>query len=65
MPAPNENWLGLIAARLRGESEVLTGEPLPRRWVDLIRHLDEQERKRSDAARPAPGDAGRAPGRQN
>jgi hypothetical protein len=23
-------------------------EPLPQRWVDLIRYLDEQERKRSD-----------------
>ena len=23
-------------------------EPLPRRWVDLIRYLDEQERMRKD-----------------
>jgi hypothetical protein len=26
--------------------------PLPRRWVDLIRHLDEQERRRSQAQHP-------------
>jgi hypothetical protein len=26
-------------------------EPLPRRWVELIRYLDEQERKRSDNQR--------------
>ena len=25
----------------------ITHEPLPRRWVDLIHRLDEQERKRS------------------
>jgi hypothetical protein len=30
----------------------ITREPLPRRWVDLIHHLDEQERDRSREHRP-------------
>jgi hypothetical protein len=28
-------------------------EPLPRRWVDLIRYLDEQERKSLERRQPA------------
>jgi hypothetical protein len=32
----------------------ITHAPLPRRWVDLIRHLDEQERKHSQAQQPEP-----------
>jgi hypothetical protein len=35
----------VIGKRLRDESESAQG-PMPRRWVDLIRHLDEQERRR-------------------
>jgi hypothetical protein len=30
----------------------VTQEPLPRRWVDLIRHLDEQERRCSQDQTP-------------
>ena len=40
-----EKTLGLIAKRLREDSEQVTQEPLPTRWVDLILHLDEQERR--------------------
>jgi hypothetical protein len=38
-----------IGKKLRGEDHAAPSEQLPERWVDLIRHLDEKERKRSDA----------------
>jgi hypothetical protein len=37
--------LELIGERLRKSTVVC--EPLPKRWVDLLRHLDELERNRS------------------
>lgn len=37
-----------IGKRLRGQGEETTREPLPQGWVDLIHHLNEQERKRSN-----------------
>ena len=30
----------------------IANEALPRRWVDLIQHLDEEERKRSEGHQP-------------
>ena len=39
--------LGMIAKILRAQSEQLPLEPLPQRWVDLIHHLNEQERRRA------------------
>ena len=39
-----DSSLGLIAERLRSDGEHLTHEALPARWVDLIYHLNEQER---------------------
>ena len=36
--------LELIAKRLRTTSEGVAREPLPERWVDLIKYLDERER---------------------
>jgi len=33
-----------IGKRLRRQSNDITQEPLPRRWVDLIRYLNEQEK---------------------
>ena len=38
--------LGLIAKRLRSEREDATREPLPERWIELIHHLNDQERAR-------------------
>jgi hypothetical protein len=35
-----------IGRALRNETEELVREPLPKRWVDLILYLDEQERRR-------------------
>ena len=37
--------LQLIGKRLREDGQNLTGEELPERWVDLIRYLDEEERR--------------------
>jgi len=38
-----------IGKRLRHQSNDITQEPLPRRWVDLIHYLNEKERKQSEA----------------
>ena len=47
--------LELIAKRLRDDGESVTHEELPERWVDLILHLEEKERRAKaidlDAAR--------------
>jgi len=44
---------GLIAKRFREDGEHVAHEPLPQRWVDLIHHLDEQERKSLERPQPA------------
>ena len=41
-----ESLLHRIGKALRAEGEDIAHEPLPKRWVDLIHFLDEQERKR-------------------
>jgi hypothetical protein len=33
------------AKRLRADSDDVAREPLPERWIDLIKYLDEQERR--------------------
>jgi hypothetical protein len=38
-----------IGKGLRREANDVTREPLPQRWVDLIHHLNEKERKQSEA----------------
>jgi hypothetical protein len=47
-----------IGKALKLQSEDVTREPLPRRWIDLIRHLDEQERNEARPDYPK-GTAGR------
>jgi len=47
----------LIAKRFREDSEQVTRAPLPKRWVDLILHLDEQERQ-TRAGSPAAAEPG-------
>jgi len=42
-----DSSLCLIADRLRSDSEHVTHEALPARWVDLMVHLNEQERARA------------------
>ena len=34
-----------IGKQLRGQDKDFAREPLPRRWVDLIHHLNAQERR--------------------
>jgi hypothetical protein len=43
-----ETILGRLSKTLHAQLGDIPREPLPRRWVDLIHHLDEQERKQSD-----------------
>jgi hypothetical protein len=42
-----------IAKRLRDDHENVTREALPKRWVDLIHCLNEQERQNLDRSQPA------------
>lgn len=42
--AAQSEWLKTIAKNIRSHGEDITHEPLPRRWVELILHLDEQAR---------------------
>lgn len=44
--------LGLIAKRLRLDSESVTSEALPPRWLDLILYLDAQEREIATGSPP-------------
>lgn len=37
--------LDLVAKRLRDDGVALVAEELPRRWVDLLLYLDEQEQR--------------------
>ena len=45
-----DNSLDMIAKGLRGEAEDFAREPLPERWVDLIRYLDEKEKRGAKSA---------------
>ena len=40
--------LAMIAKGLRAQDADIAREPLPERWIDLIKYLDEQDRKRSE-----------------
>jgi hypothetical protein len=48
-----EKTLGLIAKRLREDSQQITQDPLPTRWVDLVLHLDKGERRSCAGPQPA------------
>jgi hypothetical protein len=52
MSARQNETLVEIGKRIRGQGEDTTREPLPQRWVDLIHHLNEQERSRSERHQP-------------
>jgi hypothetical protein len=42
-----------IGKQLRGQNEDIAGEALPRRWIDLIHHLNVQDSQpRPPAAEP-------------
>ena len=47
----NQNLVAM-GKNLRNRDEDITHQPLPRRWVDLIHYLDEQERLSSERSKP-------------
>ena len=49
-PLP-KSLLGRLGKAWRSRNEHMTREALPKRWIDLLHHLDEQERRQS---RPSP-----------
>jgi hypothetical protein len=56
-----EGSLALIIKKLRDDSADITREPLPARWVELIRSLDEQERTREQGRQAEPEPRGGNP----
>jgi len=46
-----ETILGRLGKALHVQMDDITHEALPRRWVDLILHLEEQEKKASSLFR--------------
>lgn len=48
MPAIETNWMCLIGERLRADGAAIAREELPRRWIELIVYLNEQERQRDE-----------------
>ena len=42
-----ETILQRLGKALHAHWDDIAHEPLPRRWIELIQHLNEQERKRS------------------
>ena len=51
---PQETILQRLGKTLHVQTDDITREPVPRRWVELIQHLNEQERKRSERSEPEP-----------
>ena len=47
-----ETILQRLGKALHVQMDDITHEPLPRRWVDLILYLEEQERERAERAQP-------------
>jgi len=47
----------LIGMKLQGQLDDAKDQPLPQRWIDLIRHLDEQERQRSNDSTAEPSNS--------
>jgi hypothetical protein len=44
----NDSILRRLAGALQDQYDDIARQPLPRRWVDLIHYLDEQERKAAE-----------------
>jgi hypothetical protein len=47
-----ETILRRIGNALRGQSEDIAHKTLPKRWVELIHYLDEQEQKSGERGKP-------------
>jgi hypothetical protein len=48
MQQSHDPILRRLGKLLHDQDEDITHEPVPKRWVDLIHFLDEQERKRDE-----------------
>jgi hypothetical protein len=48
MPKPQDTIPRWLRHALHAQLDEVSHEPLPKRFVELIRYLDEQERGRSD-----------------
>ena len=48
MQQDHDSILRRLGKLLHDQDDDITHEPLPKRWVDLIHFLDEEERKRTD-----------------
>jgi len=49
----HSSLLERISKAMRRQFDAIAREPLPERWVDLIKHLNEQERRQAQAQPPA------------
>ena len=47
-----ETILTRLGKALHGHLDGVVAEPMPERWVDLIRYLNEKERLQSESDRP-------------
>ena len=56
MQQGHHSILGRLGKLLHDQDDHITHEPLPKRWVDLIHFLDEQERKTSSRSQAAAGE---------
>jgi hypothetical protein len=54
MAPTSEYWFGRIGKAWRARNEPITHEALPRRWIELLHYLDEQERGQSERSNSAP-----------
>jgi hypothetical protein len=52
MPLVHDTILQPLGKALHVHIDDITREPLPHRWVDLIHHLNEQERTRPERHQP-------------
>jgi hypothetical protein len=56
MQQGHDSILRRLGKLLHDQDDDITHEPLPKRWVDLIHFLDEQERKTSSRSQAAAGE---------
>lgn len=54
MPLHQSSRFENIGRLLRTQFGQIADEPLPKRWVDLIKHLNERERAENAVDTPAP-----------
>ena len=58
MPEEKNNVLWQLGKKLHEHYDGIANEPLPKRWVDLIARLNEQDRVRAQSERQRSSRAG-------